>query len=482
MPNLLAGASLTSMVDALPDAVVRVDEDWSIAYANSAALNISHPIPKSLKRETLWQLYPEMVGTRLAVVCKEAMELGEQRKIAGFYYEPFQKWLDVHIVPMHPGLTIYYRDVTAIKAADSARTAITEHLQQVHDATTDGIVSIDRSWRITYLNRRARELLAPAGDLLGADAWKSFPAQIYEGSPYLTHYHRAMSEGIHGEFEFFYPAPLKLWVQISVRPSLDGIIVFFRDVTERKHAEAALIQSEKLAAMGRLASSIAHEINNPLAAVTNLLYLARQSATGIPKLEHYLEEADEQLKRVSLIASQTLRFHRQSTKPCAIGCSELFTTVLAIYEAKLKEAKVKLEKRKRARKPVVCLEGEIRQVLNNLVANAIDAMPTGGRLLVRSREGTDWRTDRKGLVLTVADTGTGVDPATFARIFEAFFTTKGAGGTGLGLWISASIMERHQGRIRIRSCQQKNRSGTVVAMFLPFQTTRPISSVSPISH
>lgn len=479
MPDVLVGASLISMVDAFPDAVVRVDEDLRVSYANRAAQRISRKDPDSLNGSTLWELYPEMVGTRLPLACYEAMESGEERDISGFYYEPFETWLDVHIIPMQPGLTIYCRDVSPIKAADRARTAITEQLQEVQDATTDGIVSINRSWRITYLNRRARDLLAPAGDLLGADIWKSFPAQVYEGSPYLTHYHQAMSEGIHGEFESYYRAPLDLWLQISVRPSLDGIIVFFRDVTARKHAEAALVQSEKLAAMGRLASSIAHEINNPLAAVTNLLYLARQSARGIPQVEHYLEEADEQLKRVSLIASQTLRFHRQSTRPCAIGCSELFTTVLAIYEAKLKEQRIKLEKRKRANKPVVCLEGEIRQVLNNLVANAIDAMPAGGRLLVRSREGTDWRTDRKGLVLTVADTGVGVDPATFARIFEAFFTTKGTGGTGLGLWISASIMERHQGRIRVRSGQGLNRSGTVVAMFLPFQTTCPISASSP---
>jgi signal transduction histidine kinase len=141
--------------------------------------------------------------------------------------------------------------------------------------------------------------------------------------------------------------------------------------------------------------------------------------------------------------------------------------VLSIYEGRFKNSNIQVQKRKRAEKPVVCFEADIRQVLSNLVANAIDAMPGGGRLLVRSREATDWMTGRPGFVLTVADTGSGIDAQTQARIFEAFFSTKGFGGTGLGLWISAEIVERHQGRLRVRSSQREGHRGTVVALFLP---------------
>jgi signal transduction histidine kinase len=142
--------------------------------------------------------------------------------------------------------------------------------------------------------------------------------------------------------------------------------------------------------------------------------------------------------------------------------------VLSIYGGRLKNSDIVVEKRLRAKRPVVCLEGDIRQVLNNLVDNALDAMPGGGHLFIRSREGTDWQSDAQGLILTGADTGGGIAPETLAKVFDPFFTTKGIGGTGLGLWISAEIIARHRGRIRIRS-RQGRKSGTVVSLFLPFE-------------
>jgi signal transduction histidine kinase len=231
------------------------------------------------------------------------------------------------------------------------------------------------------------------------------------------------------------------------------------------------MQSEKLAAVGRMASSMAHEINNPLEAVTNLLFLARKNAAK-PDVAGWLDQAELELRRVSVIANQTLRFHKQSTNPREISCVDLYSTVLNLYEARLRNHGIRVEKRKRASRPVECFEGDVRQILSNLVTNAIDAMPEGGCLYVRSREGTDWRTGRKGLVLTLADSGIGMSEATQRRMFEAFFSTKGIGGAGLGLWISADIMQRHQGRILIRSSQRKDASGTVVTLFLPFDASR----------
>jgi PAS domain S-box-containing protein len=245
------------------------------------------------------------------------------------------------------------------------------------------------------------------------------------------------------------------------------------ETTLQKRAEAALIQSEKLAAVGRMASSIAHEINNPLESITNLIYIARQYAIA-PDAKHFLDLADQELRRVAIIVNQTLRFHKQSTSPREVTCSELFDTVLSLYEGRLRNSSITLEKRKCATCPIACFEGDIRQVLSNLVSNAIDAMPTGGRLLLRSREATDWRTGpgpaRRGLALTVADTGTGMSPATRARVFEAFFTTKGINGTGLGLWIGNEIVDRHHGRLLLRTSQDPAHCGTVFSLFLPFIT------------
>lgn len=250
--------------------------------------------------------------------------------------------------------------------------------------------------------------------------------------------------------------------------SVTGVIVLGVDVTESRRAEQALLQSEKLAAVGRLATSIAHEINNPLEAVTNLLYLAQQAAIA-PEAKHFLATAEIELHRVSAITSQTLRFHRQATNPRAISAEELIDGTLPIYQPRLVNARVRLERRDRARRPVICFDGEIRQVLNNLLGNAIDAMSSaGGRLLLRSREGTDWPTGRQGVILTVADTGVGMAGQTLSRIFEPFFTTKDLGGTGLGLWISKEIVNRHRGVLRVRSRRSASGSGTVFTLFLPF--------------
>ncbi len=239
------------------------------------------------------------------------------------------------------------------------------------------------------------------------------------------------------------------------------------ETTHQKRADSALIQSEKLAAVGRMASSIAHEINNPLESVTNLLYIIAQHDLP-PEIQAFIDLADQELRRVSIIANQTLRFHKQSTLPREITCTDLFATVLSLYEGRLRNSSISVEKRKRSNHPVSCFEGDVRQVLNNLVSNAIDAMPTGGRLLLRSREATDWRTGRRGLILTIADNGTGISPETRARVFEAFFTTKGINGTGLGLWIGNEIVDRHQGRLLLRSSQDPTHRGTVFTLFLPF--------------
>ncbi len=260
----------------------------------------------------------------------------------------------------------------------------------------------------------------------------------------------------------------------SLTPVRDpsGEIIFLipegRDITELKHAEAALLQSEKLAAVGRLAASIAHEINNPLESVMNLLYLARQNAVN-PETKEFLETADQELRRVSIIANQTLRFHKQLSNPQAIAAADLFSTVLSIHEGRIRNSSIQVHKRMLSLQPVVCFEGDIRQVLNNLVGNAIDAMPTGGRLHIRSRNATHWPTGRPGLVLTVADTGFGMPPEVLRNIFEAFFTTKGIGGTGLGLWVTQEIVERHHGALRVRSSQREGACGTAFTLFLPFE-------------
>lgn len=500
------------------------------------------------------------------------------------------------------GIVLVFRDIGERRAAEREKEQITERLSQVLNATTDAIVSLNRNWVMTYLNPKATELYSSDREILGRNVWEAFPGAVYEGSPYVEHYYRAMNDRIPAGFDAHYPDPLNLWLHIDVYPTPEGIVTLSRDVTEersarkalkdkseqverqlaeietvyrtapiglalfdtkdfrylrlndrqaeffglrpeqvvgrtltemapieglrelfeqvlagrpvvnfplegelvtrpgehrywtvsyfpvfaadgtvqaisaasleitqQKKAELALLQSEKLAVVGRLAASIAHEINNPLESVTNLLYLAERSE-GPAETRRYVQMAERELRRVSVIANQTLRFHKQSSSPQEISGEQLIDSVVSMFQSRIVNSRIHVELRKRAQLTVRCFEGEIRQVLSNLVSNAIDAMQLlgGGRLLLRSRAGRDWSTARRGLVITIADTGGGMPASVVDRVFEPFFTTKGMSGTGLGLWVSSEIVHRHHGALRFRSSQKEGSSGTVFALFLPF--------------
>lgn len=252
--------------------------------------------------------------------------------------------------------------------------------------------------------------------------------------------------------------------------TIQGITAASLEITQQKKAEKALIQAEKLAAVGRLAASIAHEINNPLEAVTNLLYLARAS-DGFEEVQKLLETADAELRRASAITAQTLRFHRQASGPQQVDTTAMVEEMVNVYLGRLRNSQTKLETRLKARRTIRCHDGEIRQVLANLIANAIDALSSSpGKLFIRTREATRWSTGERGIVLTVADTGSGIAKETMKRLFEPFFTTKGTIGTGLGLWVSKEIITRHRGAIHMRSSQSPAHQGTVFAVFVPFES------------
>ncbi len=253
-----------------------------------------------------------------------------------------------------------------------------------------------------------------------------------------------------------------------------GLIVL--DATDRKRSEEALRKTEKLAATGRLAASIAHEINNPLEAITNLLYLMSNHAGLQEPALGWVQMAEHEVKRVAEITQQTLRFYRQSTQAARAKLSELVDSVLSLHQVRLQHRGIHVEKRYDPEMDLHCFAGEIRQVFANLIGNAIDSMPDGGRLIVRARRTTDIRNpERDGILFTVADTGSGIAPEARKHIFEAFFTTKEVTGTGLGLWVSSEIIAKHEGSIRVRSRQRLKdhsdpgnvHSGTVFELFLP---------------
>lgn len=251
-----------------------------------------------------------------------------------------------------------------------------------------------------------------------------------------------------------------------------GVIVL--DASERKRSEDALRKSEKLAVTGRLAAAIAHEINNPLEAVTNLLFLLRNFTSLDEPAKNYVTMAEYEVRRIAEITQQTLRFYRQSTSPSRATMAEILDSVLSLYQGRLNGLNILVERRYDAQLDLFCFAGEIRQVFANLIGNAIDATSSGGRLLVRARRSRSWKDpERRGIRFTVADTGAGMDPEVRERIFEAFFTTKEVTGTGLGLWVSHEIILKHHGLVHVRSraAASGKPSGTVFELFLPDDPT-----------
>lgn len=234
------------------------------------------------------------------------------------------------------------------------------------------------------------------------------------------------------------------------------------------NAQEALRRSEKLAVTGRLAASIAHEINNPLEAVTNLLYLIRTDATQ-ENLEKYLGEAEQELARVTEITKQTLRFYREPNRLAETDVATVVRSVLTLYHSRLLSAKVKVEPEILLPSAMVLSSaGELRQILANLIGNAIDAMRLGGRLRIRISGERACRQDgAEGIRITVADTGSGIPQELLPKVFEPFVSTKGETGTGLGLWVTDEIVKRNGWRMAVRSSVNPRRRGTIFSLQMP---------------
>ncbi len=240
-----------------------------------------------------------------------------------------------------------------------------------------------------------------------------------------------------------------------------------RDFMRRQaDSEEALRRTEKLAVAGRLAASIAHEINNPLTAVTNLLFLVRGSR-DLKEAQHYAGLAEDELRRVTEIANHTLRFHRSSRGPEQVAVRQLLDSAIVLFRAKLRNQSIQVKVECEEVCQIVCALGEIRQVLVNLIANAIDAMPQGGSLLVRGSSACHPITKVAGIKISVVDHGEGISARVMHKLFEPFFTTKGNIGTGLGLWLTKDIIERHKGYIRVRNHRRPH--GAIFSFWIPSQ-------------
>lgn len=247
-----------------------------------------------------------------------------------------------------------------------------------------------------------------------------------------------------------------------------GIVLIFRDITEKRRTDAAIMQAEKLASAGRLTASIAHEVNNPLEALMNLLYLARRTE-DVSESRHLLSQAEPELARISHIARQSLGFYKDSTAMTEFDLSEVVRKVVDFYRPRGQINHVRLTTEISGDTAIIGSRGEVQQVLSNLLANSLDACIKDCVVRVRVRGATSPLDASEGARITVADNGCGISEAAMHRVFEAFYTTKGTTGTGLGLWVTRQLVEKHGGSMRLRSRSSGGSTGTVFSIFLPKQ-------------
>ncbi len=303
--------------------------------------------------------------------------------------------------------------------------------------------------------------------------------------------HRSITDALasNGEYEVQYRVIFAdksvHWLEARGRTILIGgtpvrILGVAMDVTSRKAAEQALRQSEKLAATGRLAASIAHEINNPLASVMNALYILRTNAKVPDSALVFVKTAEEELARVVHITKQTLGFYREISSPVMSSVPQLFEEVLTAYDARLEQGQITVHREFADVGQLAAFPSELRQVFSNLVLNAIEASSPSSGIYIRVRQAHNGD-GLAGIRITVADDGCGIAKENMSRIFEPFFTTKESKGTGLGLWVSQGIVQKHQGKLRVRSRTDEARHGTCCTVFLPFAESEAAAPSEPLS-
>lgn len=360
------------------------------------------------------------------------------------------------------------RDVTEQRARERAQA----HLAAIVESSDDAILSKDLNGVITSWNGAAERIFGyTAEEAVGQSILMLLPEELKPEEQVILAKLRAGERIEHYETVRVAKDGTRLDMSLTISPMRNSEGVIFgaskiaRNISERKRMEQSLIQAEKLAAGGKMAATIAHEINNPLEAVLNLIYLARTSSPDAKQVDSYLVTAEEELVRLAHIAKQTLGFYRETANAMPLPLTLLAENALRIYGPRLQQAHIKIETKFASQRKVPLKRGEVMQVISNVISNAIAAMPYGGTLRVAVNDTVD--EGRDGICLSICDTGIGISEEHLQRIFDPFFTTREAVGTGIGLWVAKKFIEGHGGCIRVNSSTDVELHGTTMSIFLP---------------
>ncbi len=467
---------LAAIIDSSDDPIISKDLNGKILSWNPAATRVFGYHPDEMIGQSILRLVPPELHHEEEEILRK-LKAGERIE----HYETVRMKKDGDRLPVSVTISPI-RDETGrvIGASKIARDISDRHkidqskfrLAAIVDSADDAIVSKDLNGIVSSWNEGARRMFGYSADeMIGQSILRLIPEELqYEEDGIL----RTLRSG--GRVDHYETTRRKkngepIDVSVTISPIRDetgrviGASKIARDISDRKRIQRLLIQSEKLAATGRMAAAIAHEINNPLESVVNLIYLARQNSSIESKAHRFLLTAEQELERISHIARQTLGYYRDTGAPSEIYLHDLVENVLTVYQAKLLSSGITVETRFNDLQKIVVSKGEILQVLSNIIANAIEAMPQGGVLNIAVRKLMNSGGD--GIQIIVRDNGVGIETKDLERVFEPFFTTKIDIGTGIGLWVSKQLIEKRGGQISIASTTEPGNSGTSITVFIP---------------
>ncbi len=470
-------AHLAAIVDSSDDAIISKDLTGIIVTWNvSAARLFGHAAEEIIGKSILLIVPPELHHEEQRILGKlKAGERLDHYETIGVKKNGQKIPVSVRISPIRDetgrtvGASKVVRDISDRTKNDETRF----RLAAIVDSADDAIVSKDLNGIVKTWNQGAGRMFGyTAEEMVGQPILRIIPEELYYEEDEILRKLRAGDRVDHYETVRIKRGGERMEVSVTISPIRDafgrviGASKIARDISDRKRMERLVIQSEKLAATGRMAASIAHEINNPLESLINLVFLARRDTPVGGKAHAHLLTAERELERVGHIARQTLGYYRDTGIPSEVYLHDLLENVLTVYRARFIAAKITTQEEFNDLQKITVSRGEMLQVFSNLITNAVDAMRDGGILGIFTRKIPG--PSGEGIQVVIRDSGTGIKQENLEKIFEPFFTTKGNLGTGIGLWISRQLVERRGGQISISTSTEAGSSGTSVTVFLPF--------------
>ncbi len=474
-------AELRDFLDNAALPIQWIAADGTILWANKAQSDLLGYSQEEYAGHSMREFHPDETATAeiLQRFCRGEQVRGYETCLR--HKDGSIRHVRIHSSPLvRDGQLVYTRCFTVDFTAEKSAESVQSLLAAIVASCDDGIASKDLNGIVTSWNAAAERIFGyKASEMIGRPITMIIPPELQDDEQRILARIRSGERIDHFETVRMTKDGRRLDVSLTVSPVREangrviGAAKVVRDITERKRAEEALRRAEKLATTGRLAATIAHEINNPMQALSNLLSLLSYKLSLDESTRELVSMAEAELGRMSHITRQMLSFYRESTTPAAVKVTEVLDDVLELFVMRMRSNRITLERRYESTGEIYGYPVELSQLFANLIGNAIEAVGDKGRLYVHVAPQREIKApQREGIRVVIGDNGPGIKRELQSHIFEPFFTTKAAKGTGLGLWVVRGIVAKHEGTIRVRSTTSPGRSGTVFMVFLPLAVDR----------